>query len=672
MMQAGDISAATRLLLGQSAKQLRAPGATGQWVQVFIEADDVGFAAIQAAGGRIGTRVGRLATARLPMHSIGTIARMAGVKRIAAEQHLSLCNDSALILSNAMPAKQGQGFSMPYTGRGVVVGVIDCGFDFNHINFLASTGRSRIELAYLPADSTGTHPIVGGDTLPGSCYTADQIAALTTDTRSSIHATHTLGTAAGSYTANGYSGVAPEARLVVCGMPEAQLTDANIANSLALIFDYAKRLGLPCVVNMSLGDFSGPHDGTSPLCKVIDELSGPGKICVLSAGNDGRSNVALSHQFTSSADTLGTMLMNRYGGTNISAYVSSWSSDSTAHALRAVVVNRFTGQVLYASPWSSIVPADSILTLDSKADTAFARYFNGQVLMAHAVEDNGKYHTVVSISARYRLYECVLGLQCIGAAGNQLHAWCDSYTRFANFGQPDWSVGNSQMTISDLCTGDSAISVGSYNSRTSPVVATGKVHTMDEGDRFEVSPFSSYGPDMRGINRPDVLAPGSILISSYNRYDTIMAVSDSWVTERVECNGQKYPYGINVGTSMSAPVVTGSIALWLQAHPQLSVGQVRRVLQATSKNDEFTAALPQRSGYGKLDASAGLDYLLNLDKLGDVNNDGLINVSDVTALIELILSGNVSTAQMARADIDSNGVLNVIDVTELINMIIIK
>lgn len=653
---AGSTSAATRLLLcGNSAH--RAQSATDQWIQVFLEADEAGMQRLRAAGAKIGVRVGGIATASIPLMKLNEMTGLAGVHSIAVAQPMQLCNDSALLMSNALPAIE------KYSGQDVVIGMIDCGFDFNHINFRDSTGRNRIELAYLPADTTGHHPIVNGDTLPGSIYsTPSQIAALTTDDRSSIHATHTTGTAAGSCTANGLAGLARGARIVACGMPESELTDANIANSLAVIFDYAKRFGLPCVVNMSLGDFSGPHDGTSYLCRLIDSLSGPGKFCVLSAGNDGNDKVCLSSNLAA-ADTLSTMLWNRYGGTNLSAYLSLWSDDATPHKLRFVVASRSTGKVYYTSPWAT----DSTFTLSSDADAAFSKFFPGQVQLANAVEDNGRFHTVVSIQAHHLIDDAVLGWQCVAQAPTRVRAWCNSYTRFTSFGQPGWQEGTTEMTISDLCTGDSAIAVGAYNTRINPVMASGKVHNLGVGEVGDISNYSSFGPDVRGIARPEILAPGSILISSYNRYDTIMAVSPQWRTSYVV---DFYPYGINSGTSMSAPVVSGAIALFLQARPNLTVKELREALRATARNDAYTAAQPLRSGYGKLDVNAALQYLLNIDKLGDVNDNGVINVNDVTDLINLILSGIATPAQMARADLNSDAQLNVNDVTELINKII--
>ncbi|MDY6021786.1 MAG: dockerin type I domain-containing protein, partial [Sodaliphilus sp.] len=55
-------------------------------------------------------------------------------------------------------------------------------------------------------------------------------------------------------------------------------------------------------------------------------------------------------------------------------------------------------------------------------------------------------------------------------------------------------------------------------------------------------------------------------------------------------------------------------------------------------------------------------------KFGDVNGDGIVDVSDVTALINMILG--TTPADLEVADINADGILDVTDVTALINAIL--
>ena len=52
---------------------------------------------------------------------------------------------------------------------------------------------------------------------------------------------------------------------------------------------------------------------------------------------------------------------------------------------------------------------------------------------------------------------------------------------------------------------------------------------------------------------------------------------------------------------------------------------------------------------------------------GDVNHDGLVNVTDVTTLISMIMSDN--TSGNPAADVNNDGLVNVTDVTTLISMV---
>ena len=56
--------------------------------------------------------------------------------------------------------------------------------------------------------------------------------------------------------------------------------------------------------------------------------------------------------------------------------------------------------------------------------------------------------------------------------------------------------------------------------------------------------------------------------------------------------------------------------------------------------------------------------------LGDVNNDGLVNISDVTELINLILNGDPLAADYPAGDMNSDGTLNISDINLLISYVL--
>ena len=68
----------------------------------------------------------------------------------------------------------------------------------------------------------------------------------------------------------------------------------------------------------------------------------------------------------------------------------------------------------------------------------------------------------------------------------------------------------------------------------------------------------------------------------------------------------RWPYAAFEGTSMSAPMATGIVALMLEANPTLSKDDIVDIFQHTAREDGFTGSIsPNGStlwGYGKIDA----------------------------------------------------------------------
>jgi subtilisin family serine protease len=101
------------------------------------------------------------------------------------------------------------------------------------------------------------------------------------------------------------------------------------------------------------------------------------------------------------------------------------------------------------------------------------------------------------------------------------------------------------------------------------------------------------------------------LVSSINSYDTTFVKGNGKICANVVSGGRTYTWGQMSGTSMACPAAVGIIALWLQANPNLTAEGIKEVFKNTSIHDSFTAAAPQKSGFGKIDALAGLKYILN-------------------------------------------------------------
>ena len=668
----GCISANTRLAMhrANTAAQ-RAPSAPDKTVRAFITVDSpqaVDY--LKAMGVQVQCRFATMVTASVRLNSIAQVCRVAGVRQVSVAQVAEVCNDSALVDAQVVPVAQGNGFTMPYDGSGVIVGVIDTGVDFNHINFRDAQGRSRVVAAYLPQDSTGVAPIIDGDTLPGSHYvTPQEIALLTTDDPEMSHGTHTTGTAAGSCL-NGFQGVATGAQLVISAMPA--LYDTDIANSLKYIFDYADRVGKPAVVNMSFASADGPHDGTSPMCQLFDELSGPGRLISISAHNSGYSNLHLTHNFRQPTDTMSTTI-EAYSGYN--STVSFWSSVGHRHQVALTLIDKTDKRVVLEMPYFTDMAPDSVLECTMDTIDIWNQYVKGDFLFATAVEEGDRSHSILIShvkpldAKRYRL-----GLKVVSDCDPTFHAWIGGGTCFRAIvsGQNN---GTKAGTISDFCTGEKPISVGAYITKQEYPLATGGTYVSPRATPLhDISYFTAWGPDARGKARPDICAPGMVTISSANRYDTCSSIINSvnlsfYHTEQ----GIDYPYGACYGTSMSAPVMTGTLALWLQAKPDLSPDDIHEILDHTAVRDAYVIAGDARQwGRGKLDAEAGMHYLLRHVNPYDINVDGTVDISDVNIVINVMLGKATSDELRAASDVTGDGKVDVSDVNTIINAMLGK
>jgi len=90
-----------------------------------------------------------------------------------------------------------------------------------------------------------------------------------------------------------------------------------------------------------------------------------------------------------------------------------------------------------------------------------------------------------------------------------------------------------------------------------------------------VTPWSSRGTSQDGVAKPDVVAPGSGIVSTLPAQSAYGELCPSCVTSE--------GYFRAGGTSMSAPVVAGLAALLLQVHPAWTPDQVKRALKRSAE-----------------------------------------------------------------------------------------
>ncbi|MCJ0929988.1 S8 family peptidase [Virgibacillus halodenitrificans] len=153
--------------------------------------------------------------------------------------------------------------------------------------------------------------------------------------------------------------------------------------------------------------------------------------------------------------------------------------------------------------------------------------------------------------------------------------------------------GPSRSTISTPAIDPFIITVGSADDQ----------NTVTRSDAV-ISKFSSRGPTIDELVKPDIYAPGSNIISLLSPGSAL----EKQIPERVIDEN----YVSLSGTSMATPICAGVIALMLEANPQLSPNDIKSILQATSQ-----PTLADKWGYihAKTAVEMAKDYVQQVQKV---------------------------------------------------------
>jgi serine protease AprX len=116
-----------------------------------------------------------------------------------------------------------------------------------------------------------------------------------------------------------------------------------------------------------------------------------------------------------------------------------------------------------------------------------------------------------------------------------------------------------------------------------------------------VAPFSSAGPTAIDFAaKPDVCAPGVGVVSTAGPASTLFQAGllSSWLLPGTVASLYPYtPYESLTGTSMATPVVSGAIALMLQANPKLTPNLIKAILEFTAISKPGVSPLRQGAGF---------------------------------------------------------------------------
>lgn len=621
-----------------ATKQLTRSQSDDRLLTAFVRIDGNAAEVLRQYGCKELARVGDISIAAIPLSSLGALSCGRQVKRIETGRRCSIQMDTTRLVVNAEKVYTGEGLSQSYTGHGVVVGVQDIGFDLTHPNFYsADMSQYRIKALWdqLSRDTIGSTLYVGRDYVG-----RDALLKLRhpIDGETQTHGTHTAGIAAGSGAeGNGdispYRGMACDADLVLVdnAADNASLIDpkdyykftyATDALGFKYIFDYAESMHQPCVINFSEGSSQDFHGYDQLYYELLAKLIGPGRIIVSSAGNDGARNSYIHKNI--GKERAGAFIMG-----NEKRFSCTAKSKQTFTFRVSVYDNVASPQIVDISTVNVCNAQDSLLT-DSLL--VGGKKYIWRVLAYPNSYDARETAYDFQISSPSKLGDSPqVSLQVMGRDAD-IELYRMSGYMFPHSLDPVLDAGDCRYTIFSPSSSPDVICVGSTSYRTQFVNYLGEKKVYDSGQKGIRSSFSAMGPTLDGRIKPDVMAPGQNIISSYSTFfinnpKNVNASVKSDV-RHFEYNGRTYAWNANAGTSMSAPVVTGAIALWLQADPTLTPTDCLEIFAKTCSHYDTSLSYPNNLyGYGQIDVAAGLREVLRRKALG-INTVGQKKISE--------------------------------------------
>ncbi len=549
--------------------------------------------------------------AQIPAKFVPVLAERSDVVYIAADVQHHLLMKNAREMTNADDVQAGTGLDTPFDGSGVVVGIIDQGFQYDHLAF-------KGHASYFSGLKFST-------TLP---TTGDQYS-----TSAHGHATHVANIAAGAKVKDcEYYGMAPAAELLLCS---SDFSDSNVLTRAKAIKKYAEEAGKPWVLNMSFGGHLGPHDGSSSSSQNMDALCGAGGIMVAAAGNERADKIHAMAEFDED-DEVKSVYIKPGSSNSVKGFMLDlWAmSDNGQKELTIQPILKTSSKEYVPTTTqlrnSGFSVTEEVNALNNKQHYRLTGYISN-LAQTLGVSSTSTYYFVIKVT---------------GKKGNGYHAWLNSTTdnTTCEFGTSLSSLSSYkiQKPSESYLVGEGAacnpktLAVASYNAATSFRALSGSTYTASLGKVGGISNFSSPGPSINTAHvKPIVAAPGGCILSAFNSSDTYVKDNATDVVAKITSGSKSYYYGEMSGTSMASPAMTGIVALWLQANPNLTPENVEEIIRTTSIQDTYTGTMNEEGwnadfGYGKVDAYAGLKKAIEMGK-----SSGIAQAMNTTAPVSL-------------------------------------
>jgi carboxypeptidase C (cathepsin A)/V8-like Glu-specific endopeptidase/GH25 family lysozyme M1 (1,4-beta-N-acetylmuramidase)/subtilisin family serine protease len=550
----------------------------------------LGRSAVLPKGVRVVTTFGEIITIRTSRSNIPTLSGSPEVADIAAgdtylgpDVEFETADSAEISSDTVLPSDERRPSDEKATGRGVVIGSVDWGFDFAHPDFLNKDGTTRILALWDQRGSklpNSPQPFGYGivherDEINRALKQKDPYAALgyhpaDADTGIGCHGTHVLSIAAGGGGENRPTGIAPEADLVlVHNAPWDEVDTGRLGDSVTLLegIDFIARTAgdRPWVINLSMGRHGEQHDGSTLIEQGLDAAirSAPGRAVCMSAGNYFDKRIHASGQLRPTQErTIVWEILENKPTNNQLEFWYSWQ-------------DKF--EVTVRSPDGSIAARAGIgerskFIVDGKEV--------GNVYHRGQEPNNLDNHITIYLYKEAPAGEWEVTLIGTDVIDGRYHAWIER----------DVSCGSCQSrlrpedadpkcTTGTICNGRRTLAVGAYNKH---------------DPEMRLGHFSSVGPTRDGRLKPDLCAPGVSVLAARS------APREKREPPQL-CTRMS-------GTSMASPHVTGTVALMFQAAPRrLRIEETHNLLLQSARKVSVPEDIPERIGIGFLDIEEAVD-----------------------------------------------------------------
>lgn len=577
------------------------------------------------------------------------------------------------------------GLTQAYTGQNVLIGYIDDALDVYHPDFWDANGQCRVLKLWDQTNSTDVARVP-------AAYGYGQVYD-STDFNDTIyivpgaqnHGTTVTGAGSGGGRITGANkGMAPESKIVfVKSNQSANNWTLTVADACDLIFKEADALGIPAVINISMGSYFGSHDGKDPATLLMDNMltAKAGRAIVAAAGNGGGDYGNFHVHGTATSDT---------------SFV--WMKPDTNAATAG-----FGPNTLFFDMWGDFSSIQNMKyafgankpggTFEERGRTQFRTISGSLVSLIRDTiyNDNGDRLGVLEIypgmqSSVFEMFALFTKIDTNTYNFSFLTTGTGSYDMWtgANYGRyrfvdtiPDASVypkivnynmpDSLQTIVSDFHCSDKIVSVGNFQNRIGYIDRDGNPQTFSStfSRSGQLAITSSIGPTRDNRQKPDIsaagdgsLSPGSLTFMSITSLNAFID-SSGWFVR-------------NGGTSMSSPVVAGIAGLYFEKCPDATFSEFMTDLKATAYTDQFTGTIPNYGyGYGKVHALNLMLIACDQGGVGETAGSQSVQVYPNPSADKITLTGLKPKAKLALYDLQGKEVQlrfvqnNILDISKL-------